>query len=621
MKKQWRVLPQDVALVDELARQCGLPHFLAQLLIRRGLVEPSLVGSFLDPKLTDLRDPELLPGVELASRLLHRAVVDGKSIVIYGDYDADGMTSTAILLGALRLMGANVSYFVPNRLEDGYGLSEKALRKLAELGKQMVVTVDCGIASIAEAKVCRELGLELIITDHHTMGGTLPEAAAIVHPGLPGHAYPFRGLCGAGVAFKLAWALCQQASQAKKVSPEFRNYLMSAVGLAAIGTVADVVPLVDENRVLVRHGLKALKQSPTPGILALMRVTKLDQRSTLESDSIAFTLAPRLNAAGRLGQAQLGVELLTTTDPSRAEALAVYIDKLNSDRETLERSMQLAAGKQIKEQYDVGTTPALVLASPGWHAGVIGVVAGRLCEKHHLPVVVISLDPLGQKPGIGSARAPKYLNLHEAFMACSEYLVTHGGHAAAAGLKIEEPNLAAFREAFCEYVSSHTTPASTVPELVIDAESPLGMITMQTVKQLEAMAPFGQDNPRPVLCATQVRLAEPARHLGAGEHHFAANFKQHGTTHRAVAFGQGEWVSQFQDTSREYDIAFRPVLNEYRGYLSIQLHLVDWRIHEPIGGAVAAAGPHFLHVAGAEERKRLSEGAEGTARRDAPEVL
>ncbi len=313
---------------------------------------------------------------------------------------------------------------------------------------------------------------------------------------------------------------------------------MSAVGLAAIGTVADVVPLIDENRVLVRHGLRALKAQPCLGIQHLMKVTKLDTRSTLDSDSIGFTLAPRLNAAGRLGQAQLGVELLTTTDPVRAEALAVYVDKLNGDRDTLERSIQLAATKQIKEQFDVATTPALVLAAPGWHAGVIGVVAGRLCEKHHLPVVVISLDHLGQKPGIGSARSPRYLNLYEAFDACREYLVSCGGHAAAAGLRIEEQNLGAFREAFCEYVAANTTPLSIQPELHIDAETPLGMLNLQAVRHVEAMAPFGHDNPRPILCATKVRLAEPAKTLGNTQAHFTARFTQQGTTIRSVAFGK-----------------------------------------------------------------------------------
>ena len=580
MSKRWRLVPHDLGLVEDIATQSNLPPFLAQLLLRRGLTQSDQIAHFLDPKLTDLRDPEQLPGIIQAAETLYQAVLDNKSIVIYGDYDADGMTSTAILLGALKLMGAQVTYFVPNRLEDGYGLNRAAISKLAETGKQVVVTVDCGIAAIDEAQLARELGLQLIITDHHQMGSTLPVADAIVHPALPGHHYPFHGLCGAGVAFKLAWALCQRASQAKRVSPEFRNYLLSAIGLAAIGTVADVVPLIDENRVIVKHGLKALKANPCLGLQQLMQITKLDAKPQLDSDSIAFTLAPRLNAAGRLGQAQLGVELLSTTDVERAKVLAAYVDKLNGDRETLERSIQVAAGKQIKEQFNLETDPALVLAAPGWHAGVIGVVAGRLAEKHHLPVVVISLDQLGQKPGIGSGRSPKYLNLHEAFHACREYLVSCGGHAAAAGLKIEERNVAAFRQAFFEYVSVHTNAQSIQPELTIDAEAPLGMLNLEAVRQIEAMAPFGQENPRPLLCACGVSLAGPAKTMGATNLHFTANFKQHGRQLRAVAFGQADWVAQMQDTEQLFDIAFRPVINDFRGIPQVEIQLVDWRLHQ-----------------------------------------
>ena len=577
MAKQWRVMPHDIGLVEELSNRCQVPLVLAQLLLRRGLVEENALRSFLEPKLTDLRDPELLPGLVPAADKIFASIRAGKQIVVYGDYDADGMTSTAILLGALKLMGANASYHVPNRLEDGYGLSRDAILKLADHGKQTIITVDCGIGSIEEAELCRSLGIELFITDHHQFGERLPVADGIVHPALPGYDYPFHGLCGAGVAFKLAWALCQRASDAKKVSPELRNYLLSAVGLAAIGTVADVVPLVDENRVIVKHGLKALLAQPSIGIQALLEVCKLSNKNRLTSEDIGFSMGPRLNAAGRLGQAQLAVELLTTTDRDRALALANYIDKLNADRDTLERSITIAANKQIKDEVDIDTAPALVLAGAGWHAGVIGVVAGRLAEKYYRPVVVISLDSVGQKAGIGSARSPSYVNLHEALSACSDYLVSCGGHAAAAGLRIDEPNLPSFRQAFYEYVSGKTGSKRPQQELLIDAEAPLGMLDYATVRLIEQMSPFGQMNPRPTLCATRVQLAEPSKPMGASERHFSARFKQHGTILRGVAFGQGEWVSQLQDTQQWIDIAYRPVINDFGGMQRVELQVLDWR--------------------------------------------
>src|SRR5262245_22167460 len=443
--KRWRFQPHDAERISRLEQSAGVSPIVAQLLIGRGVYDAEAARTFLDAKLAGLRDPDLLPGATEAADRIYGAIKDRRKIVVYGDYDADGMTGTAILLLCLRLLGADVSYHVPNRLEEGYGLNSDALRTLAERGASLVVSVDCGIASLAEAQLAREVGLELIVTDHHEFAAQLPAAAAIVHPRLPGHAYPFGGLCGAGVALKVAWAVCQQASQAKRVSEPLRNYLLSAVGLAAIGTVADVVPLIDENRILVRHGLNSLKHVPSLGLALLMQVAKLHDKPCLDSEDLAFCLAPRLNAAGRFGQAQLAVELMTTDSRERAQQLAEYIHELNSSRESLERSIQLAAAKQIKEQFDPDGDSALVLAGRDWHQRVIGLVAGRLAEKYHRPVILIALDKFGVKPGVGSARSPNGLNLHAALASCSQHLVSFGGHTCAAGLKIEESRVDAFR--------------------------------------------------------------------------------------------------------------------------------------------------------------------------------
>ncbi|HEX5106250.1 MAG TPA: single-stranded-DNA-specific exonuclease RecJ [Pirellulaceae bacterium] len=578
--KRWRFVPHDAERISRLERLAGLPPIVAQLLLSRGVYEPESARTFLDCKLTGLRDPEELPGASAAADRIHAAVRERRKIVVYGDYDADGMTGTAILLSCLKLLGAEVSYYVPNRLEEGYGLNCDALRSLAERGASLVVSVDCGIASIEEAALAKELGLELIITDHHEFGLQLPEAAAIVHPRLPGTSYPFGGLCGAGVALKLAWAICQRASQAKRVSEPLRNFLLSAVGLAAIGTVADVVPLLDENRIIVRHGLNSLKYSPPLGLAELMRVAKLSEKPLLDSEDIGFTIGPRLNAAGRFGQAQLAVELLTTESTDRAQQLAEYIHELNSSRESLERSIQLAAAKQIKEQFDPDGDAALVLAGRGWHAGVIGLVAGRLAEKYHRPVVLISLDQLGIKPGIGSARSPNGLNLHAALAACSEHLAGFGGHACAAGLRIDERHVDSFRAAFCEHAGSESNGAERIGEIRIDAEAPFCQLTAETVQQIQALSPFGCGNPRPVLCATGVKLAEPPKRIGANERHLALKLVQQRTGIRGVCFGGGEWHDELAASSAPLDVAYKPVINEFRGRRSVEVQLVDWRISE-----------------------------------------
>ena len=440
-----------------------------------------------------------------------------------------------------------------------------------------MVTVDCGITSVAEAATAAECGITLIITDHHQPGERLPAAAAIVHPGLPDQSYPFPGLCGAAVALKLAWALCQRASDAKRVGEPMRQFLMRAVGLAAVGTVADVVPLVDENRVLVRHGLTCLRHWPILGLQALEQVTGLDKKPQLEGDDIGFTIGPRLNAAGRLGQAQLGVELLTTDSPQRAQQLAEYISQLNDQRQTLERSVLLSANKQIEAQGDPHDLPALVLAGLGWHPGVIGIVAGRLAEKHHRPVVMIALDSIGAKPGIGSGRSVPGFNLHEALAACGQHLISHGGHQAAAGLTIKESAIDAFRIDFYAYAERMISSEERVAELFVDAEAPFAVLTQQTVRQIESLAPFGHGNSRPMLCTTDVRLAEPPKRIGSTGRHLSMRLVQHGVTLRAVAFGGGDWEPELLALSGPLAVAFQPVINSFRGRQTVEMHLSDWR--------------------------------------------
>lgn len=583
MSKRWRIASCDPESVASLQRAAGIPAVVAQLLLSRGISNPDEAKQFLDPKLNGLRDPAELPGASKAAELIYAAVEAKQKITIYGDYDADGMTATAILLRCLRLLNANVDYYVPHRIDEGYSLNADALRTLAEQETDLVVTVDCGVASVAEASLAKQLGMTLVITDHHQLAKSIPEADAIVHPGLPDSAYPFDGLCGAAVAFKLAWAICQSACDGEKVTDRLRHFLLQAVGLAAIGTVCDVVPLLDENRILVRYGLDALKAKPTVGVAALLRATKLADKKLLQGEDIGFTLGPRLNAAGRLGQAEIAIELLTTESVERADTIAKYLDELNLQRQSLERSIMRAANKQIKEVDNYETAPAFVLADHEWHAGVIGIVAGRLADKYHRPVVVIAADPLGVKPGIGSARSIPDFDLHAALAKCGHLLESHGGHAAAAGCRVKSEHVDEFRNAFCQIATEQISRASRIAELRIDGEASLQMLTRQTVEQIESLAPFGHGNSRPVLCASEVRLSGTPKRMGSTGRHLSMMFDQHGVKMRAVAFGGGDWEDELAKIDGPLSIAFRPVINNWQGRVSVEIHLDDWQVETDEG--------------------------------------
>ena len=577
MALRWTLRAHDAQLVESIERTSNVSPVVAQILALRGISHPDQITSFFDLKMTGLRPPNELPGVVQAVEKIYAAITDKHKIFIYGDYDADGMTSTAILYRCLKLLEADVSYFVPNRMDDGYGLSIETLEKLHQRGAEMIITVDCGIASVEEVAFAKQKGMQVVITDHHHLGPALPDADAIVHPSLPGHGYPFLGLCGAGVAFKLAWALCQCHCGSPKLPERYRNFLFSAVSLAAIGTVCDVVPLLDENRIIVHHGLNCMRQFANPGLNHLMVMAKCQDKPRLGAEDIGFSIGPRLNASGRLGQAQLGVELLTCESEDRAKALAEYIDQLNKNRDSLDRKILRAANKLIKENHQPENEAALVLAQPDWHLGVIGIAAGRIASTYHRPTIMISTDPLGNRPGIGSCRTSCGVNLYDALAGCQEHLVKFGGHEAAAGLSIDPKNIDAFREDFCEQVISQVSVDELVPDLDIDAEALIGHLTLNMMNDLEKLAPFGQDNPRPVLCASGVELAAPAKTMGADGRHLALQLKQHDSSIRAVAFGKGDWLEDLKDQNTRYDFAFRPVINEFRGRRNVELHLIDFR--------------------------------------------
>jgi single-stranded-DNA-specific exonuclease len=404
----------------------------------------------------------------------------------------------------------------------------------------------------------------------------LPEAACLVHPRLPNSQYPFGDLCGAGVAFKLAWAVCRRLGDGKKSTPRMREFLKSAVCLSAIGTVADVVPLLDENRVLVRYGLETLADHSSLGLRALMKVAGLEGHRKLTAEDIGFSIAPRLNAAGRLGQARLAVELLTTENPERAAALADYLDELNKNRKTVERRMFKQAKEQVSAHPEWDEQNVLVLSHHDWHAGVIGIVANRVAEHFEKPAILISMNS-ETKLGQGSGRTFAGCDLHTALRNCSHHLKSYGGHQAAAGLRIYADSLEAFREDFNTFVGDNFQVTEKDLELQIDAEVRLADCTHRAVTELDQLGPFGQKNPRPVFAATHIELTEPPRTMGEGDRHLSMRVRQYGKTLRVIAFGRGEWVDEIARTNGPITISFEPGINRFRGRESVELKLKDWQ--------------------------------------------
>jgi len=588
MPKVWRFLPHDPALVGRISANMRVSALMAQVLIARGMTERETVQGFLEPKLLDLHEPELLPGIGDAADRVVAAMQAGRRITIYGDYDVDGVTATSLLWQCLKLAGAQVDYYIPSRLEEGYGLNCDAVLQLhREDPQRLLITVDCGIASVGEAAIARDAGLELVVTDHHKFADQLPAADCLVHPRLPGSEYPFGDLCGVGVAFKLAWAVCQRLGDGKKASPRMREFLKSAVTLAAIGTVADVVPLLGENRVLVRFGLGGLVVQPSLGLKALMKVAGLEDKRVLDAEDIGFGIAPRINAAGRLGQARLAVELLTTDNPDRAAALADYLDQLNKNRRTVERRMFKQAKQMVEEHPEWTQQGGLVLARDDWHAGVIGIVANRVAEHFEKPAILVSLNHETQL-GQGSGRSFGRFDLHAGLSACSGHLETFGGHAAAAGLRITADNIDPFRDDFGRFVDGDRDPNQRAAELQIDAEVRLADCTPRAVRELDRLGPFGQNNPRPVFAATGVELAAPPKKMGEGDRHLSLRVRHYGATLRAVAFGRAEWADEMADAKGPISISFAASINRFGGRESVELKLIDWQTETECAAADAS---------------------------------
>jgi single-stranded-DNA-specific exonuclease len=590
MNPRWRLRPHDPERITALSRAARVSPLVAQLLINRGIDEPERAVAFLQARLASLNDPELLPGAAEAAERIVRAVRADRPIVIYGDYDVDGVCGTSVLWACLKLAGARkVLYYIPHRVEEGYGLNASAIRTLAQ-GHQspLMITVDCGISAVAESILARELGIELIITDHHTLGTALPPADVLVHPRLPGSAYPCGDLCGAGVAFKLAWQVCKSFGDGKKASPHLRDYLLKALGLVAVATVADVVPLLDENRILVRHGLAGVQAAPPVGLRALMAVSGSLDKSRLTTGTVGFGLAPRINAAGRLERAMRAVEMLTTEDETLAEEIARELDQVNSRRQEIERTIVQEAQEMIRAEGGLKDRRAIVLGRRDWHAGVIGIVASRLVDYYHRPTVVVSF---GDSFAQGSARSVPGFNLYEAIRDCSDGLIAFGGHAAAAGLKLAEEHFPAFARRFEERCRSGLSPEQLQKQLSIDAEVPLGVLSLRVVEEVEQLEPHGVGNPRPLLLASRVRVLGEPRLVGEQKNHVQLRLVQGQTSAKAIGWNLADKARELKPNAL-VSVVFHPSINEWNGRREVQLELRDLTVEET---AAPLAEPSLSH--------------------------
>jgi single-stranded-DNA-specific exonuclease len=567
MKRRWSLVPSQPDAETLLCRECGVSPLLARLLVARKISTPAAAATFLNARLAEhLRSPMLFKDMAAAADRVIAALQRGERIGIYGDYDVDGISGSAILVRFLRALGHEPLLFIPQRLRDGYGVTEPGVRRLAEAGARVMITVDCGGVSHREIAVARTLGMDTIVCDHHQVSGTPLAAHAVLNPIEPDAGFPFSGLCGAGVAFYLALGVRFRLRETGHTDlPDLRRYL----DLVTLGTIADIVPLAEENRVLVKYGLRELTQTSRPGLVALKTVSGVSDVST---GVVGFRLAPRLNAGGRLADATRSVELLTTDDPVRAEQLAAELDQENRARQTIEQEILNEAIRQIENDADFSTRRSIVLASPDWHPGVIGIVASRLVERYYRPTVLLAIDAA---TGLcrGSGRSIRGFNLYEAFKACGQCLEGFGGHRMAAGLSIRDDQVSSFTEQFESAVRAVTRPEHFVPETFIDAALTLAEVTDALLKDLTCMEPHGPSNPEPIFLARSVSVVSKRV---VGENHLKLYLRQGTRALGAIGFGMADAPVEEGAT---LDILFSPEHNEWNGNTSIQLRLRDLRGH------------------------------------------
>ena len=554
----------DPALVAGLVEACDLPGQVVKVLIKRGIDTAETIQRFLRPQMDDLRDPYLLTSMREGIDRVTQAFCSNEKMVIYGDYDVDGITATTLLYMVLSKLGGNVEYYLPNRLVEGYGLSKDGIDQAKERGISLIITVDTGITAIEEVEYARSVGIDVIVTDHHEPGERVPNAIAIINPKTDGEKYPDE-LSGVGVAFKFAQALYLSHNQDA-------HDLEEHLDLVAMGTAADIVPLVGENRVLTKFGIRQIARTTKPGLKSLTFVSGLMGKD-ISTGQVVFILAPRINALGRLGAAGEAVRLLSTRDERVAAEIARKLDEENKRRKAIDEITLREALKQIEEIVDLENDRAIVLSGVGWHQGVIGIVASRIVERYHLPTIMISVtDGVGK----GSARSIPGFHLCEALKECEHLLIKYGGHKYAAGLSIQDTQIEKFREQFKKVSIKHLTNEDIAPKLLIDLEIELTEINDDLMQTIEEFSPFGPQNMRPVFLTRNCEVV--GQPYIVGKNHLKMRIRKGDPVFDVIGFGFGHMASLISDKGCLVDLAYVIEYNTYNDVTRKQLRVKDIKL-------------------------------------------
>jgi single-stranded-DNA-specific exonuclease len=562
LKRRWKLPGSETAATAErLATEMSVPRAFASVLASHGVRSPGDAESFLSPDFSMLCDSSLMPDIDPALDRLRAAVEERERVFVCGDYDVDGITSIVLVKRCLEAAGLEVGFYVPNRLTEGYGLSEAGIGAARGWGAGLIVTVDSGVTGHREIGIAESMGIDVIVTDHHEPQDTLPGAIAVVDPKRRDSRYPFQHLAGVGVAYKVMQALARE-------NVEVAYTVEENLDLVAVGTVADIVPLVSENRVLTTFGLERLRETANPGLRALMDVAGVDSVEARASH-IGFALGPRLNAAGRLGDAAIGVELLTTEDPSVAQAIARRLDSENRKRRDLETRVLGDAIRMIEEEVDLANRRSIVLWSHGWHPGVIGIVASRIAKQYNRPTILLSIAEGSCK---GSGRSIPGFDLHAALVSCREWLDSFGGHQHAAGVSLPEVRLQSFAECLEDVVSGVLTADDMIPVVELDALVTLDECTFDLVNQMKKMRPFGAGNPEPVFGTRDLKLIA-ARAVGNG--HLKMTVAQGDKAMDAIGFGMADALAELRAGCGMVSLAYVLEENTWRGVTELQLRLKD----------------------------------------------
>ncbi len=563
---KWIVAPEpDSDLVQEIGAKIHLDKTIIKILFNRQIDTPETIEQFLNPRLSDLENPFSMLGMEKAVERILSALRENEKIMVYGDYDVDGITATALLYLVLNKLGAQVAYYLPNRLVEGYGLSIEGIDYAAAEGATLIVSVDTGVTAVDEVKYARSKGIDCILTDHHEPGEILPDPVALVNPKQKECTYACEELSGVGVAYKLAQALYERLQQDER---ELQEHL----DLVALGTSADIVPLIGENRILTKHGIKQIARTTKPGLKSLTFVSGLMGKE-IGTGQVVFILAPRINAIGRLGDAAMAIKLLTTRDERLAAEIARTLDKENQRRKNIDEKTLNEALEQIRQTVDLENDKALILSSEGWHQGVIGIVASRLVEKYHLPTIMIAVDGTEAK---GSARSIPGFHLYNALKACEDLLLRFGGHKYAAGLTISPDNIPTFRERMKAVAKNLLTEDDLIAKLYIDSEIELTEINEKLLDTIETFAPFGPQNMRPVFLTRNCEiLGQP---YCVGRNHLKMKVRKGESVFDVIGFGFGDWVNHLSGRGNLVDLVYVIEYNHWDGHTRIQLRLKDIRL-------------------------------------------